>query len=137
MMSFLQGLVAVALLSGSLTGGAALAQSNQRVSLTNGNGNTSVGATVTGRQYRDHVVRARAGQTLGVSMIRKGVTAVYFNILQPDSSGEAIYNSAISGDAAAAIKLPKSGEYRVRVYLLGSAKEGKRPVQYQLSISVM
>lgn len=136
-MPLLPRLIAMAVLPGALAACPVLAQSRQRVAFVHGNGHASVSGSITGHQYRDHLVGARAGQTMAVSMTQKGRTAVYFNILPPNSTGEAIYNSSMSGDDATGIKLPRNGDYRVRVYLMGAAEGGKRPTPYSLSITVM
>lgn len=132
-MSWLKFLPAGLLVAGLATG-AAVAQTSQRVAFARGNDNASVKGTVTGRQYRDYVVGARAGQRMGVSMITKG--NAYFNILPPRSD-EAIYNSSSDGNDATGITLPANGDYRIRVYLMGAAMRATRPVPYQLSIMVM
>jgi hypothetical protein len=46
----------------------------------------------------------------------------FFNILPPGSSDVAIYNSSIDGNGATAIRLPASGDYTIRVYLMGAAE---------------
>lgn len=112
-----------------------LAQASQRVAFARGNDNTSVKGTVTGSAYKDYVVGARAGQKMGVSITSKG--GAMFNILPPGSKGEAIYIGSVDGPDATGIKLPVSGDYRIRVYLMGNAKDTKRTVSYQLSIMVM
>ncbi|WP_395333504.1 hypothetical protein WBP06_07785 [Novosphingobium sp. BL-8H] len=111
-----------------------LAQTSQRVAFARGNDNASVKGTVTGNQYRDYLLGAKAGQKLSVSITSKGAM---FNILPPGSTGEAIYNGAMNGADATNIKLPKTGDYRIRVYLMGNAKDAKRTVSYQLSMTVM
>lgn len=110
----------------------ASAQTSQRIAFARGNDNASVNGTITGRQFRDYIVNARAGQKIGASLITKN-TSCYFNILPPGGDGTALYNSSIDGNDATNVKLPRSGDYRIRVYLMG----GKRPAAYTLSVSVM
>jgi len=111
-----------------------LAQASQRVAFARGNDNASVKGSVTGNQYRDYLLGAKAGQTLSVSIVSKGAM---FNVLPPGSTGEAIYNGSMNGPDATNIKLPKTGDYRIRVYLMGNAKDARHTVSYQLSMTVM
>lgn len=110
----------------------AFAQSSQRIAFARGNDNAAVNGTISGRQYRDYIVNARAGQKIGASLSSKNL-GCYFNILPPGGDGTALYNSSVDGNDATNIKLPRSGDYRIRVYLMG----GKRPAAYTLSVSVM
>jgi hypothetical protein len=112
----------------------AAAQSRQRISFAKGNDNAAVKGSITGHEYRDYVLRARKGQNLSVSLITDG--SAYFNILPPGSTGEAIYNGSTSG-ADTTVKLPKDGDYTIRVYLMGAAKSGKKSVPYTVSVTIM
>ncbi len=117
-------------------GSQAIAQAKSTVKFERGNDNTAVKGKVTGDGYHDYLLGAKAGQTMGVSLIADS-SSVYFNILPPGSSGEAIYNSSIDGNDATGVKLPKSGTYTVRVYLLGAAADGGKTVPFTLSMSIM
>ena len=72
---------------------------------------------------------------MSVSLITKGTC--YFNILPPGSNGEAIYNGSMDGNDAIGIKLPKNGDYTIRVYLMGNDKDSGQTVHYQLSMTIM
>lgn len=110
----------------------AAAQTSQRIAFARGNDNAAVSGAISGRQYKDYIVNARAGQRLGASLVT-GNPVCYFNILPPGGDGTALYNSSIDGNDATNIKLPRSGDYRIRVYLMGTRK----PAKYTLSVSVM
>jgi hypothetical protein len=122
------------LLSG--VGSQALAQAKTTVKFARGNDNTAVQGKVTGDGYHNYLLGAKAGQTMGVSLIADS-SSVYFNILPPGSSGEAIYNSSTSGNNVTGLRLPKSGTYTVRVYLMGGAADGGKTVPFTLSMSIM
>ncbi|MBB3953008.1 hypothetical protein [Aureimonas jatrophae] len=125
------GLIAV--LAALSTSFPALAQSQERMRFQAGNDNAHAESAVRGDQYRDYVLSARGGQRIYVSLSTKGTA--YFNILPPGSDGEAIYNSSQSGNDGG-VTLPTSGDYRVRVYLMGAdASENKR-VSYTLSVGI-
>ena len=110
------------------------AQSVARITFAKGNDNASVNGTITGKQYRDYKIRVGAGQNLGVSLVTKG--SAYFNILPPGSKDVAVYNSSTSGNDATGIETV-AGDYTIRVYLMGSAEYSKKPVSYQMSVSVL
>jgi hypothetical protein len=114
----------------------AAAQSTDRVQFAPGNDNASVEATVTGDAYRDYVLGARAGQTMGVSIIQQGQGHAYFNVLPPGSSGEAIYIGSSEGDDAS-VELPRDGDYTIRVYLMGDYRDSGRSVPFMLSMTIM
>jgi hypothetical protein len=114
----------------------ALAQAKTTVKFERGNDNTAVQGKVTGDGYHDYLLGAKAGQSMGVSLIADS-SSVYFNILPPGSGGEAIYNSSVNGNDATGIVLPKSGTYTVRVYLMGAAADGGKTVPFTLSMSIL
>ena len=117
-------------------GSQALAQAKTTVKFARGNDNTAVQGKVTGDGYHDYILGAKAGQNMGVSLIADS-SSVYFNILPPGSNGEAIYNSSVNGNDATGVRLPKSGNYTVRVYLMGAAADGGKTVPFTLSMSIM
>lgn len=113
----------------------AFAQHREAVHFTAGNDNAAVEASVKGKDYRDYVLGARAGQTMGVSLVTKG--SAYFNILPPGSDDVAIYNSSMDGNDATGVKLPSSGDYTIRVYLMGNDADAGKTVPFTLSMSIM
>lgn len=123
----------LALATGSA--GLALAQQSHTVHFAKGNDNASAEGKVTGNGYVDYLLGAKAGQKMGVSLITKG--SAYFNILPPGSDGTAIYNSSTSGNDAIGIKLPKDGNYTIRVYLMGNDADTGKTVPFQLSFVIM
>lgn len=128
--SFFAG-VAMALAIGC----AAFAQSSERVNFAAGNDNAAIEASVTGDGYRDYVLGAAAGQTMGVSLITDGTA--YFNILPPGSDGEAIYIGSRDGLDATGVRLPSDGDYTIRVYLMGDDRDSGRTVPFTLSMTIM
>lgn len=126
------------LLGGALAavgaGSQALAQTRSRVNFARGNDNAAVDGTVTGNEYRDYLLGARAGQSMSVSIMSE---RAYFNILPPGSTGEAIYNSSVDGNDAVNVRLPKTGDYTIRVYLLGADEDEGTRMPFTLSITIM
>jgi hypothetical protein len=86
-----------------------------------------------GRQTTDYVLRAREGQTMTVTLKTKH-TAVYFNVLPPGSE-EALFVGQTSGSHFEG-KLPKDGEYRVRVYLVRAAARRQEAAKYTLTVKI-
>lgn len=109
-----------------------LAQSREVVKFAASNDNASLSASVTGQEYRDYILGAQAGQTMSVSLIGDA----YFNILPPGSTGEAIYNGSIDG-ADAVIPLTASGDYTVRVYMMGNDADTGVTQAFTLSFGIM
>ncbi len=113
----------------------ALAQSRERIRFDNGNDNGSVQGAVKGGTYRDYQLGAKAGQKMSVSLITDG--SAYFNIMPPGAAYEAIYNSSIDGNDAISVQLPKSGDYTIRVYLMGADDSEQKTIPFTLSVTIM
>lgn len=112
----------------------AFAQQRVTVQFPAGNDNTYIEGTVKGGRYVDYMVNVRKGQRLGVSLITKA--SCYFNILEPNSTGVAVYNSSIDGNDGS-ITTRRNGNYIVRVYLMGADDDSSHSRKFALSISAM
>lgn len=129
-------ILTAAVITASFTFGIAaplLAQAHTVVHFAPGNDNAFLRSSITGDQYHDYILNARAGQTMSVSLITNGTA--YFNILPPGSS-EAIYNGSMSGNDGS-VRLPQNGNYTVRVYLMGNDRDSNRSVPFSLSASIL
>ncbi len=82
----------------------------------------------------DYVLEARKGQSMNVSMATKNPSA-YFNILPPGSNDVAIFNGSI-GENQFEGPLPKSGAYKIRVYMMRSAARRNEVANYRLEMIV-
>ena len=91
-------------------------------------------SSVKGNEYRDYILGAKAGQTMGVSLITKG--SAYFNILPPGSNDVSIFTGSMDGQDAS-VKLPADGNYTIRVYLMGNDKDAGKTVPFTLSMTIM
>ncbi|SFL58024.1 hypothetical protein [Shimia aestuarii] len=103
-----------------------------------GNYGTMVSGTITGDEYFDYRLGANAGQQMFVELAvagTNGTGTVYFNILPPGSTGEAIYNSSINGNTTT-IDLPSKGDYTIRVYLMGNDRDTGKTVGYNVDLSI-
>ncbi len=116
----------------------AFAQMKAEVTFEPGNFGTMVNGTVSGDEYFDYSLGAKAGQEMFADLKvsdTNGNGVVYFNILPPGSDGVAIYNGSIDGNTAR-IDLPEDGDYTIRVYLMGNDRDTGKTVGYNLDLSI-
>jgi hypothetical protein len=97
----------------------------------------SQGATLSGRLAGrdgvDYVLGARAGQRMRVRLHADN-PQLYFNVLPPGSE-EALFIGSTSGDRFEG-DLPRSGNYRIRVYLMRAAARRDESASYRLDVSI-
>ena len=116
----------------------AWAQQTADVKFEPGNFGTMVSGTITGDEYFDYNLGAKAGQEMFAELQvsdTNGNGVIYFNILPPGSDGGAIYNGSIDGNTAR-IDLPDDGNYTIRVYLMGNDRDTGKTVGYNLDLSI-
>ncbi|MBO9448430.1 hypothetical protein [Ruegeria sp. R14_0] len=122
----------------SLIGSSVQAQRVADVKFAPGNFGTMVNGTITGDEYFDYKLGANAGQKMFVELKvadTNGNGTIYYNILPPDSDGAAIYNGSINGNVTT-IDLPESGDYTIRVYLMGNDRDAGKTVGYNIDLSI-
>ena len=125
----------VCLLAGALLTGTALTvEAAKQIAFGKGKSSASVSGKVQGNNDVDYVIRASAGQTMTVDF-KAGKGAAYFNVLPPGSMGEAIFVGSSEGNHFKAA-LPSDGDYTIRVYLMGGAKDSGKPVNYTLKVGI-
>lgn len=127
----------VYLLAGALLTGTALtAEAAKPIQFAKGKSSASVSGKVQGSDYVDHVLRASAGQSMTVDF-KAGKGAAYFNLMPPGGTGEtpALFNGSMDGDHYKGT-LPSDGDYTIRVYLMGDAKDSDKPVNYTLKVGI-
>lgn len=116
----------------------ALAQMTADVQFEKGNYGTMLSGTVVGDEYFDYQLGANAGQQMFVELMVRdtnGTGTAYFNILPPGSDGVAIYNSSINGNTTT-VDLPETGDYTIRVYLMGNDRDTGKTVGYTVDLSI-
>jgi hypothetical protein len=127
----------VCLLASALLVGTAVTMveaATKQMQFAKGKTSASVSGKITGNDSMDYVIRASAGQTMTVDF-KAGKGAAYFNVLPPGSTGEAIFVGSSEGDHFKAA-LPADGDYTIRVYLMGGAKDSGKPVSYTLKVGI-
>lgn len=107
---------------------------SKNVSFGKGKSSTSISGKIKGDDSMDYLVRANAGQTLIVD-IKGGKMVPYFNIMPPGSTGEAIYNGSMDGSHYEGV-LDKDGDWIIRVYQMGDAKDANKTNSFKLSIRI-
>jgi len=119
--------------------GAAAAQSSSPIHFAKGSSSATLNGTIIGHEYADYVLGAKAGQTMIVKLTVAGTNgngSAYFNILPPGSDGVAIFNGSMSADGNGQIVLPHSGNYTIRVYLMGNDKDAGKTVGYHVDVTI-
>ena len=114
----------------------AVAQSptrSERVQFPRGASSLVVRGTIRGYSTIDYIVGARAGQTLRVGM-RTSNTSSYFNVIAPGAQS-ALFDGSIRGNSFSG-RLPQTGDYRIRVYLMRNAARRNEVANYSLDIGV-
>jgi hypothetical protein len=106
----------------------------QRVQFKEGESSTVLEGSITGYKIVDYVLKARRGQYMNVSMATDN-EANYFNILEPGENDEAMFNGSISQNQYEGT-LPKTGDYKIRVYMMGSAARRTETANYRLEIII-
>lgn len=104
-----------------------------------GSTGTTIKGTISGHDFYDYRLGARAGQTMEASIdvvSTNGHGIVYFNVLPPGSQNEAIFVGSRAPDNTATVVLPQDGDYTIRVYLMGNDRDAGKTVDYLIDISV-
>lgn len=94
----------------------------------------TVESSLQGDQTIDYELRARAGQTMTVTL-KTSNGANYFNVLPPGSDDVAIFVGSTSGNEFSGT-LPADGEYKIRVYLMRSAARRNEKANYTLTVGI-
>jgi hypothetical protein len=106
----------------------------QRVSFPPGAQSATVFGVIRGRETVDLLLNARAGQTAAISMATRNASA-YFNILAPGETETALFVGSVSGNQFEG-RLPATGDYRIRVYLMRNAARRGETADYRLEMIV-
>lgn len=106
----------------------------EQVQFKPGASSATIEGRIKGRQTIDYVLGARQGQSMNVSMATDNA-ANYFNVLAPGENEVAMFNSSLAGNQFEGV-LPKSGDYKVRVYLMRSAARRNEAANYRLEMII-
>ena len=99
-----------------------------------GASSATVKGSLAGDKTIDYTLRARAGQTMSVTL-KTSNAANYFNVLPPGSKDVAIFVGSTSGNEWTGA-LPADGDYAIRVYLMRSAARRNETASYTLTVGI-
>jgi hypothetical protein len=105
----------------------------ERVHFKVGTEGATVKGRIEGRGDIDYILGAKAGQRMSLTL-HADHPQLYFNVLPPGSE-EALFVGSTSGDHFEG-SLPKSGDYRIRVYLMRAAARRHEAASYRLDIRI-
>ncbi|QTC87747.1 hypothetical protein [Brevundimonas pondensis] len=105
----------------------------ERVQFARGASSATLHGNIHGYDTVDYVLAARGGQTLNVRLQPTNASA-YFNVTK-QGADEALFVGSTSGDRFSG-RLPSSGDYVVRVYLMRNAARRDEHANYSLTIGV-
>jgi len=109
-----------------------------KVEFSPGTNRITLEGAIVGHGFFDYSLRASEGQTMFVDLRVEGTNGngkIYFNVLPPDSRGEAIYVGSREGNSAT-VHLSRSGEYVIRLYLMGNDRDTGKTVDCDLNVSI-
>lgn len=106
----------------------------ERVSFQRGTSSATAEGSITGYETVDYLLNVKSGQFMNVSMATPH-GATYFNIMEPGEEYAAIYNGSTSGNQYEGTTA-KSGDYRIRVYMMRSAARRGERASYRLEMVV-
>jgi hypothetical protein len=107
---------------------------SQPVQFAKGTSSATIKGSLKGDQTIDYTLRAKAGQTMSVTLATKH-GANYFNVLPPGSNDAALFVGSSGGNEWTGA-LPADGEYKVRVYLMRSAARRNETANYTLTVGI-
>lgn len=106
----------------------------EKVHFKAGANSAVVEGKITSYETVDYVLEASKGQHMNVSMATNN-GANYFNILAPGENEVAMFNGSMAENQYEGV-LPKSGAYKIRVYLMRSAARRNEVAKYRLEMIV-
>ena len=93
---------------------------------------------IRGLNSYDYRLDASDGQRLFVELTVDGTDGdgtIYFNIIPPGETDVAMFVGSRDGTTAD-VRLPKTGPYVIRLYLMGNDKDADKIVGYKLDVSI-
>ena len=118
-------------LSGSLT---AQEIRTERVRFEPGASSATLEGSLQGYETVDYLLGVQSGQYMNISMATDN-GANYFNLMEPGEAQVAIFNGSV-GENQFEGTTARSGDYRIRVYLMRSAARRNETALYRLEMIV-
>ena len=105
----------------------------EQVKFKAGKTSSIVKSHIKGRQTIDYHLKAKAGQSMTVTLKSKN-RFTYFNVMAPETDN-AMFIGSTAGDHFVG-SLPREGEYTIRVYLMPNAARRSQRAKYTLNVSL-
>lgn len=106
----------------------------EQIRFERGKSSAIINGTIKGYEIVDYTINVKKGQLMNVSMASNN-GANYFNIMEPGQENVAIFVGSTSGNQFEQV-LEKSGDYKIRVYLMRSAARRNETGKYRLEAIV-
>ncbi|WP_194016882.1 DNA breaking-rejoining protein [Synechocystis salina] len=106
----------------------------ERVQFKAGSTSKVIEGQIKGYDTIDYVLNASKGQNANISLATEN-GSTYFNILAPGENEVAMYVGSINGNQYEG-KLPESGDYKIRVYMMRNAARRDEVAKYRLEMIV-
>jgi hypothetical protein len=106
----------------------------EQVHFKHGANSATIEDKIRGYEIVDYVLEASKNQRMNVIMATDNA-ASYFNILAPGENQVAIFIGSTSGNRFEGT-LPKSGAYKIRVYMMRSAARRNETAKYRLEMII-
>lgn len=131
MKAFICALAVLMVATSTMSGATAI--QTKPVHFKPGTSSATIDDTLRGEHIVDYKLRARAGQTMAVTLKSRS-TSVYFNVLAPGSA-TALFVGTTSGSEWRGT-LPADGEYTIRAYLVRPAARRNESANFALTIAI-
>lgn len=106
----------------------------KKVNFEKGKSETTIKGTLKGDQIIDYILTANKDQVINVKFTATN-TANYFNLMSPGEEYVAYYNSSMDENYYEG-KLEKSGDQKIRVYLMRSAARRNESSTFTIEVSI-
>ena len=106
----------------------------EKIYFERGASSATINGKIKGYEGVDYILEASKGQQMNLSMATDN-GANYFNILVPGEDDQAMFIGSTSGNQFEGA-LPKSGAYKIRVYMMRSAARRQEVANYRLEMSI-
>ena len=106
----------------------------EKIHFERGASSATIKGKIKGHEGVDYILEASKGQQMNLSMATDN-GANYFNISAPGEDDQAMFIGSTSGNRFEGA-LPKSGAYKIRVYMMRSAARRQEVANYRLEMSI-
>ncbi len=131
----LAGAVSLTMLAPSASMAKEPAIQQKTIQFKKGATSLKINGKIKGYQTIDYKVTAAANQSMTVTLNSKN-PSLYFNIIAPSASDEAIFIGSTSGNTYKDY-LPESGTYTIRVYLMRNAARRGEVAPFTLNTRIV